>query len=52
MENRRMGKVKNLVDRQHDMLRRRDVQQVASLYTADGYYMLPGFVSPRRSFPP
>ncbi len=37
-----MGKVKHLVDRQHDMLRRRDVQQVASLYTADAHYMLPG----------
>ena len=42
-----MGKVKDLVDRQHDMLRRRDVRQVAELYTADAQYMLPGVrVSP------
>lgn len=42
-----MGKVKDLVDRQHEMLRQRDVRQVAELYTSDGYYILPGVrVSP------
>jgi predicted ester cyclase len=42
-----MGIAKDLVDRQHEMLRRRDVTRVADLYTADGYFSMAGMrISP------
>ena len=42
-----MGIAKDLVDRQHDMLRRRDVRGIPDLYSASGYFSMGGMrVSP------
>jgi len=37
-----MGTAKDLVDRQHDMLRRRDLVGIADLYMASGYFSMGG----------
>jgi predicted ester cyclase len=37
-----MGIAKDLVERQHDMLRRRDVARVADLYATDGIFSMAG----------
>jgi hypothetical protein len=51
-----MGIAKDLVDRQHEMLRRRDVTRVADLHAADGYFSMAAMrISPadlRRSCRP
>ncbi|MCC6558613.1 MAG: hypothetical protein IT372_37235 [Polyangiaceae bacterium] len=46
-----MGAVKELVSRQHQMLRDRDVSRVPDLYTPDAYFAMPGVRVPPHALP-